>query len=536
MEKKELKNFKIIFVTGGVVSSLGKGVLSASLGKLLLDDSLKVNIMKCDPYLNVDPGTMSPVEHGEVFVTEDGGETDLDLGHYERFMNINLSKNSSLTSGKIYDRLLKNERSGKHLGKTVQIIPHVTNEINEDIIKNAKGYDVLIVEIGGTVGDIETLPFLESIRQLKFEYGEKILLVHIVYIPYLKTNNELKTKPAQKSVKELQSLGVNPDFLVTRNEINLNDKIKSKLSLFTNVKNENIFDLVDLDSIYKIPLYLKELKFDNKIIKKMNLKVKNSNYSDLYKIEKKMKNLKYEINIGVVGKYSDLIDSYKSVIESLKHSSIDQSAKINIKIIDAKSDNEKIIEELKKMDGIVISGGFGKSGIDGKLQAIKYGRENDIPTLGICLGFQLMILEFARNYLNMDVYHGEINPEKENKIIDIMEDQNLNNLGGTQRLGSYECKIANKNSLAYKLYKKQKIFERHRHRYEFNNDFKKQIEDGGLFFSGINTERNLMEIVEYPEKKFFIGTQFHPEFTSRFISPNPIFLGFIKSVIKEKTK
>lgn len=515
---------KIIFVTGGVVSSLGKGIIAASVARLLKDQGLKVNMMKCDPYLNVDPGTMSPIEHGEVFVTRDGGETDLDIGHYERFLGQNLLASSSLTSGRVYSEVLRKEREGMYLGKTVQVVPHITNEIKERILQNALGYDVLFVEVGGTVGDIESLPYLEAIRQLQLE-GDSYL-IHGAYLPYLRVSKELKTKPVQHSVKELQGLGIRPDMVVTRNEIPLTDKERNKISMFCNVAIENVIESVDLPSVYEVPLRMKSQNVDKIISEHFGFELKESTHSKLNNVVERLYHSEGQIIIGVVGKYTALEDSYMSIIESLKHAAIANEIKVKTKLI-AAQDYE--ISELAQCDGIIIPGGFGASGIEGKLKAIKYCRENNVPMLGICLGMQLTTIEFANNVCNLDVRHGEIEPEAEEKIIHLLEGQDLNNLGGTLRLGEYDCQIA-KDTLAYDVYQNELISERHRHRYEFNNEYRKILSDNGLVFSGINPQNDLVEIVEYPQNDFFIAVQYHPELTSKLTEPNPLFVKLVQTV------
>ncbi len=523
-----MKQGKIIFVTGGVISSLGKGIIASSLARLLKDEGLSVNMMKCDPYLNVDSGTMSPTEHGETFVTSDGGETDLDLGHYERFLNSNLTKDASLTSGKVYKEIIEKERRGDYLGKTVQIIPHVTDLIKEKIYNNAKGFDLLIVEIGGSVGDIESLAYTEAIRQIKFEMNSNCLIAHAGYIPYVKVSKEQKTKPIQRSVSLLKSLGVSPDIIITRNESPLNKTQLDKISMFCNVKKEDIFQSLDISSIYKMPLYLKKQGLDKQVVKLLNLKVNASTHADLHKFERNLKNINLDkkINIGIVGKYVELEDAYLSIIEALKHASIANRINLNFELINARENITPV--QLKKYSGIIVPGGFGDSGVKGKIKAIKYARENNIPFLGLCFGMQLAILEFSKNVCGLKVYHGEFDPDKENRIIDLMPNQKLELLGGTMRLGNYPCTIK-PNTLAWKIYKKSPIEERHRHRYEFNNEFKPILEKNGLVFSGINKERNLVEIIEYPKNKFFLGVQFHPELSSKITTPHPIFVAFVKA-------
>ncbi len=516
---------KIVFVTGGVLSSLGKGIIASSIARLFKDQGLKVNMMKCDPYLNVDPGTMSPTEHGEVFVTYDGGETDLDIGHYERFLGQNLSKKSSLTTGRVYSNVLHREREGGYLGKTVQVIPHITDEIKGKIIENTRGYDVLFVEVGGTVGDIESLPYLESIRQVLTEYPEDTYLIHGAYIPYLKSSNELKTKPAQHSVKELLGLGVRPNMIVTRNEIALTDKERTKISMFCNVQKENVIESVDVDSVYQIPLLMKEQNVDKIIARHFKLVLNDNNHDKLRETVNKLKNTNGEIKLAIVGKYTSLDDAYISVIEAVKHGAIANDVKVDVQLISSQTLTSVTV--LKEFDGIIVPGGFGETGINGKLLAIEYARTNNIPFLGICLGMQLACLEYARNVCNINVDHQELNPQAKNAIIHLIEGQDLSNLGGTQRLGLYECEIKN-DTLANEVYGSLLVKERHRHRYEFNNEYITKLEEQGFVFSGKNPESELIEIVENPSNKFFIATQFHPELTSKLTEPNPLFVSLVK--------
>ena len=520
---------KIVFVTGGVVSSLGKGIIAASLGRLLEDQGISIGMMKVDPYLNVSPGTMSPIEHGEVFVTADGGETDLDLGHYERFLNKDLTKESSLTSGKAYQEILNREREGYYKGKTVQVIPHVTGYIKEKIYDVAKKYDVLIVEVGGSVGDIESLAYIETIRQIKFDLIDDVCVVHAGYVPHIRVSDELKTKPMQRSVSLLRSLGVSPNVLITRSEIELGEKELLKIGMFANVQRNRIFQSFDVPYIYSIPLNLKKQGFDNVVAKYLKLDLKNSDHKDLNDFNENLKALDKTVKIAIVGKYVENMDSYLSVIEALKHSTIKNKIKLKYELINAKNDYD--VKELSNFDGVIIPGGFGENGVEGKLKAIKYIRENNIPFLGICFGMQLAALEFARNVLNLDVVHGEINPESNNKIIDIMEEAKNKILGGTMRLGNYECEIK-EGTLANKIYGQTNIFERHRHRYEFNNEYSKPLEEGGIVISGKHPQTGLVEIIEYPKNDFFIAVQFHPEFTSKITQPNKLFEEFIKASIK----
>lgn len=522
---------KIVFVTGGVLSSLGKGIIASSIARLFKDQGLKVNMMKCDPYLNIDPGTMSPTEHGEVFVTYDGGETDLDIGHYERFLGQNLSKKSSLTTGRVYSNVLNRERTGGYLGKTVQVIPHITDEIKSKIIENTRGYDVLFVEVGGTVGDIESLPYLETIRQLLTEYPDNTYLIHGAYVPYLKASKELKTKPAQHSVKELLGLGIRPNMIVTRNEIPLTDKERNKIAMFCNVKKENVIESVDVESVYQIPLLMKKQLVDKIIARHFKLVLNESNHQKLENTVDKLFNSNGLVKIAIVGKYTSLDDAYISVTEAIKHGAIANSVKVQIDLVAAQNLTNE--EQLRDYDGIVVPGGFGESGLDGKLLAIEYARKNNVPFLGICLGMQLASIEFARNVCGLDVYHQETSPESKDLIIHLIEGQDLTNLGGTQRLGTYDCKIS-EDTLAKQVYGKELVSERHRHRYEFNDKYISQLEENGLVFSGRNPETGLVEIIENPKNDFFIGVQFHPELTSKLTEPNPLFVNLVKFSKKGK--
>ena len=528
---------KYIFVTGGVVSGLGKGITAASLGRLLKNRGYKVTAQKFDPYINVDPGTMNPHEHGEVFVTDDGAETDLDLGHYERFIDENLSENSSITTGKIYSEVIEKERRGDYLGKTVQVIPHVTNQIKEKVYNYDKtDVDIVITEIGGTVGDIESLPFLEAIRQVGIEQSEEnVVYIHVTLLPFISGSNELKSKPTQHSVKELQSLGIKPDILVCRSDTEIPDGMKDKIALFCNVKKENVIENKTVRNLYEVPIMLEGEGLADAVCKKLHLKNKVANNSEWEKMINKINNLKDKnVNVAIVGKYVDLEDSYLSVIESLKHGGFANNTKVNIELVDCEKithANAKNI--LKKYNGIIVPGGFGNRGIEGKIETIRYVRQNDIPFLGICLGMQMAVVEFARNVLGLkDANSEEFNKETKNQVIHIMEKQkNITKKGGTMRLGAYPCKIK-KNTLAYKIYGKELIYERHRHRYEYNNDYKELLEKNGLICSGTSPDGSLVEIVEIPKNKFFIAGQFHPEFKSRPDRPAPLFSNFIKYILK----
>lgn len=527
---------KYIFVTGGVVSGIGKGITAASLGALLKARGIKVFVQKFDPYLNVDPGTMSPFQHGEVFVTDDGAETDLDLGHYERFIDENLNSLSTLTTGMIYSEILKAERKGKFLGQTVQVIPHVTDEIKRRIVLAADKVkpDVQIIEIGGTVGDIESLPFLEAIRQVQLEKGNgDVIFIHTTLLPYLSTSKELKTKPTQNSVKTLMSLGITPDFLVLRADRDIPKELKEKISRMCTLKEECVISLPDLDSIYDVPLYIHKQNIDEIICKKFKINKK----IDIKKWEEvvyKHSNLSNAITIGIVGKYVELEDAYMSIKEALKHTSIQLGVKINIKWIN--SENLEL-SQLGKVDGILVPGGSGIKGINGKIKAIKYAREKNIPFLGIGLGMQLATIEYARNVLGInDADSTEFNHETLNPVIDYLPNQYQGtNLGGTMRIGAYDCRLET-NTKAYKAYKSKNISERHRHRFEFNNTYKEQFIKKGMIFSGINPLTNLVEIIELKDHPYFIGVQFHPEFKSRPIKAHPLFVSLVEATVNTKKK
>lgn len=530
---------KYMFITGGVISSLGKGITAASLGRLLKARGYKVTIQKFDPYINIDPGTMSPYQHGEVFVTDDGAETDLDLGHYERFIDENLSQCNSITTGKIYSNVLNQERKGDYLGATVQVIPHITDEIKSNIFKasNNGEYDIVITEIGGTVGDIESLPFLESIRQVAMDVGkENVVFMHLVYIPFIKCSGELKTKPAQHSVKELLALGIQPDFLICRAEKDIGEDIKKKLALFCNVKQEYIIENLDCNSIYEVPILLEKQNIASLVCKKLGLANKTprlDEWKELIINETLANESHKKVTIAIVGKYVELHDAYLSIVESLKHAAISNRVKLDIKWVNSETDS--ISESLQNIDGILVPGGFGNRGIEGKIEAIKYARENKIPFFGICLGMQMAVVEFARNVCGLDNANSiEFDDKTQYPVIDIMEEQKeITNMGGTMRLGKYDCTLY-PSSLAFKCYKDIHITERHRHRYEFNNNYKKILKQNGLKLGGFNPESELIEIIELPQDihPFFIGVQFHPEFKSRPNRPHPIFKEFIKASIK----
>ncbi|MDU1903649.1 MAG: CTP synthase [Dysgonomonas sp.] len=533
---------KYIFVTGGVISSLGKGIVASSLGKLLQARGYKVTIQKLDPYINIDPGTLNPYEHGECYVTVDGHETDLDLGHYERFLNEPTHRDNSITTGRIYQNVIDKERRGDYLGKTVQIVPHITDEIRRNIkLLGAKyDYDFVITEIGGTVGDIESLPFIESVRQLRWELGSKnSYCVHLTYVPYVAAAGEVKTKPTQHSVKNLQSSGVQPDMLVLRTEHTLNKDILKKVALFCNVDSDAVIQSVDVSTIYEVPLKMQEQEMDEIILRKLGMPVGAKPELKPWKaFLNKKKNATETIKIGLVGKYVELPDAYKSINESLLQAAIYNDRKLDLQFIHSdKITEENVAEKLSSLDGIVIAPGFGQRGIEGKFNALKYARENNMLTFGICLGMQCMVIEYARNVLGLeDANSTEMNPQAKYKVIDLMEEQkNITNMGGSMRLGAYKCNLE-KGSLVHKAYGKDVIEERHRHRFEFNGDFQKQFENAGMKCTGINPETGLVEVIEIPTLKWFVGVQFHPEYNSTVISPNPLFMSFIKAVIDNKQK
>ena len=531
---------RYIFVTGGVVSSLGKGLSSASLAYLLKSQGYKVRLRKMDPYLNVDPGTMSPFQHGEVFVTDDGAETDLDLGHYERFTNISSKQSDNITTGRIYSDVIKRERKGGYLGKTVQVIPHITNRIKEFIKKDITNEDFVICEIGGTVGDIESLPFVEAIRQFSNEHGKsKTLFIHLTFVPFLKSSDEIKTKPTQHSVKELRSIGIQPDIIICRSQQSIPLDQRKKISLFCNVPIENVIETVDVRTIYEAPISFYNQKLDKQVLKYFKLKSKKrANLNPWKKITKIVLNTKKTVNIAIIGKYVNLKDAYKSLDEALVHGGIANKVKVNL--IRIESDylkNSEIKNKLKNASGLLIPGGFGKRGTEGKISAIKYARENKIPFLGICFGMQMAIIEFARNKLNIKKAGSSELDKKCYPVIGLINEWDKNgkiikgtdkNLGGTMRLGLYEAKLRN-NSAINKVYKSRSIKERHRHRYEVNNNLKDQFENKGLIFSGMSPDNKLPEIIELKNHPWFIGVQFHPEFKSRPLAPHPLFSSFIRA-------
>ncbi|OIJ11769.1 CTP synthase [Anaerobacillus alkalilacustris] len=529
---------KYIFVTGGVVSSLGKGITAASLGRLLKNRGLKVFIQKFDPYINVDPGTMSPYQHGEVFVTDDGAETDLDLGHYERFIDINLSKNSNVTTGKIYSTVLRKERRGDYLGGTVQVIPHITNEIKERVFRAGKetNADVVITEIGGTVGDIESLPFLEAIRQIKSDVGVRnVMYIHCTLIPYLAAAGEMKSKPTQHSVKELRSLGIQPNVIVVRTERPVPDDMKDKIALFCDIDKNAVIEARDAETLYEVPLDLQRQKLDQYVCEFLKLECNEADMTEWNELVNRVKNLSEKTTIALVGKYVALQDAYLSVAESLRHAGYAFDADVNIKWINSEEVTAQNVGELlQDVDGVLVPGGFGDRGIEGKIEAIKFARENNVPFLGICLGMQLASVEFARNVLGLEgANSAELNPETKYPVIDLLPEQkDVEDLGGTLRLGLYPCKLK-EGSKAYEAYEDQVVYERHRHRYEFNNEYREQMEKAGFKFSGTSPDGRLVEIVELEDHPYFLASQFHPEFVSRPTRPQPLFREFIRASLNK---
>ena len=528
-----MKKPKYIFITGGVVSGLGKGITAASLGRLLKSRGLKVTAQKLDPYLNVDPGTMNPVQHGEVFVTDDGAETDLDLGHYERFIDESLTQNSNLTSGRVYWKVISDERKGVYGGQTIQIIPHITNEIKKYIRRNEEtGADVCLVEIGGTIGDIESQPFLEAIRQFATDYGrENCVFIHVTLVPYLAASDELKSKPTQHSVKEMLSIGIQPDIIVCRTEHPLSEDIKRKISLFCNVGPDCVIENNNCDILYAVPMMLKEQKMDEVVLRKLGIDAPNQDLSDWEDMLFALRNPKQTVKIAMVGKYVELHDSYISVNEALKHGGIATRSAVDIDWIDSESleaDGVDLDEVFRDVDGILVPGGFGSRGIEGKILACNYARTHKIPYLGICLGMQIAIIEFARNVLGLDgANSAEINPDTRYPVIDILpEKKNLTDLGGTLRLGKYPC-VLNPESKSYELYGADEIWERHRHRYEVNNDYREALLSHGMIFAGTSPNNHIVEMIEIPDHPWFVAGQFHPEFKSRPNKPHPLFRGFV---------
>lgn len=533
---------KYIFVTGGVTSSLGKGIIAASLAKLLQARGYRATIQKFDPYINVDPGTLNPYEHGECYVTDDGAETDLDLGHYERFLNVPTSQANNVTTGRVYLSVIEKERRGEFLGKTVQVVPHITNEIKErmQLLGQTGDFDVVITEIGGTVGDIESLPYIESVRQLLWELGEEnAICIHLTLVPYLAAAGELKTKPTQHSVKTLMESGIKADILVCRTEHELSDELRQKLALFCNVKKEAVIQSIDASTIYDVPNLMLEEGLDTVTLKKLGLPEKNSpDLKQWNEFLQKHKNPKHEVNIGLVGKYVELQDSYKSILEAFIHAGATNETKVNVisvhsEYLDAKTAESK----LKNLDGILVAPGFGNRGIEGKIETVRYARENNIPFLGICLGMQMAVIEFARNVLGYkDANSTEMNESTTHPVINLMEEQkNIENKGGTMRLGAWKCSLK-EGSIARKIYGKLQISERHRHRYEYNGKYLNELEKAGLIASGVNPDTNLVEIVEIKDHPFFVGVQYHPEYKSTVANPHPLFVSFIKAVVENKNK
>ena len=535
---KESKT-KYIFVTGGVASSLGKGIIASSLATLLQARGYSVTIQKLDPYLNIDPGTLNPYEHGECYVTDDGAETDLDLGHYERFLGTPTSQANNVTTGKIYQHVIEKERRGDYLGKTVQIIPHITDEIKSRIkkVSSEKGYDVVITEIGGTVGDIESLPYIEAVRQLRYDLGQRnSIVIHLTLVPYLKASGELKTKPTQHSVKMLLENGLQPDILVLRTEHKLNDSLKEKVGLFCNVEKEAVIESIDVETIYKVPFKMMEQELDQTTLKKLDLPVNPINMDKWANFIERYKNPKGIVNIGLVGKYTSLPDAYKSIAEAIIHAGVVNNYKVNLNYINSETvlvGTEK--EVLGGMDAIIIAPGFGDRGIEGKINAVKFARTNDIPFLGICLGMQCCVIEFARNVLGLkDATSSEFNAETSNPVICLMEEQKgITNMGGTMRLGAYPCKLE-KDTNTYEAYGQENISERHRHRYEFNNSYFDKFKEAGMIPTGINPNNGLVEVIEIPSLKWFVGVQYHPEYKSTVVNPHPLFVAFVGAAITNK--
>ena len=529
---------KYVFVTGGVTSSLGKGIVSASLARLLQAQGLNVSIQKLDPYINVDPGTLNPYEHGECYVTDDGAETDLDLGHYERFLSINTSQKNNITTGKIYQNVIEKERKGEFLGKTVQVIPHVTNEIKQNIrnLNHKNNLDIIITEIGGTVGDIESLPFLEAVRQVIYEEGpENSMVIHLTLIPYLSATGELKTKPTQHSVKTLMELGLKADVLVCRTEKELSDEIKNKLALFCNVQFDCVIQSIDVETIYDVPIKMMDEGLDKVTLEKFKIKKSEPNLDKWKNFLHRLKNPTHQISIGLVGKYVELDDSYKSILESLIHAGAENEVKVVVSSIHSEYlEKENIAKNLRLLDGIIVAPGFGQRGLDGKILAVEYARVNNIPFLGICLGMQMAVIEYARNVKKMRYANStEISEKCKDPVIDLMISQKeIINKGGTMRLGAWDCEIE-KNTKSYKSYKKKLISERHRHRYEFNNNYTNKIFDDKFIIAGLNPDTKLVEIVENIDHPWFVGVQFHPEYKSSVYNPHPIFVNFVKASLKK---
>ncbi|SFG07472.1 MULTISPECIES: CTP synthase [Salegentibacter] len=526
---------KYIFVTGGVSSSLGKGIIAASLAKLLQARGFRTTIQKLDPYINVDPGTLNPYEHGECYVTEDGAETDLDLGHYERFLNVNTSQANNVTTGRIYQSVIEKERRGEFLGKTVQVVPHITNEIKDriQILGQNGDYDIVITEIGGTVGDIESLPYIEAVRQLKWELGdENALIIHLTLVPYLAAAGELKTKPTQHSVKTLMESGLKADILVCRTEHELSDDIRRKLAIFCNVRQEAVIQSIDAATIYDVPNLMLKEGLDTVTLKKLHLPDETTPNLDRWnQFLDRHKNPKAEITIGLIGKYVELQDSYKSILEAFIHAGAENEVKVNVESIHSEFINENTIDhKFANLDGILVAPGFGERGVEGKIDAVKYARERNLPFLGICLGMQMAVIEFARNVLKLKTANStEMDPKTKHPVIDLMEEQKeVTHKGGTMRLGAWDCKLT-EGSKIQKAYGKTEIKERHRHRYEYNNKYKEELEKAGMLSTGINPETGLVEVIELKEHPWFVGVQYHPEYKSTVATPHPVFIAFIKA-------
>ncbi len=537
---------KYIFITGGVVSSLGKGIAASSLAAILEERGLKVTMTKLDPYINVDPGTMSPFQHGEVFVTEDGAETDLDLGHYERFLKTTMSKKNNFTTGQVYEEVLRKERKGEYLGATVQVIPHITDEIKRRVYASAEDMDVAIIEVGGTVGDIESLPFLETIRQIGVELGhERAIFIHLTLVPYIRSAGEIKTKPTQHSVKELRTIGIQPDILICRSEQPIPASERSKIALFTNVNERAVISAIDADTIYRIPLLLNEQGLDDIVVEKLRLDVPKADLSEWQRVVDALTHPVDVVNIAIVGKYVDHVDAYKSLNEALVHAGIHTRHKVNIQYIDSEAIEEQGIGALKDIDAILVPGGFGERGVEGKIASVRYARENNIPYLGICLGMQSAVIEFARNVVGLEGAHStEFVPDALHPVIGLItewQDQQGrvevrtedSNLGGTMRLGAQKCRLQ-PDSLVHQVYQKDVINERHRHRYEFNNNYLEQLEQAGLRFSGKSIDGRLVEVIEIPDHPWFLACQFHPEFTSTPRKGHPLFSGFVQAAAKHQ--
>lgn len=530
---------KYIFVTGGVVSSLGKGITAASLGRLLKNRGLKVTMQKLDPYINIDPGTMSPYQHGEVFVTDDGSETDLDLGHYERFIDVNLNSNSNVTTGKIYSSVINKERRGDYLGGTVQVIPHITNEIKERVFRAGRtgDVDVVITEIGGTVGDIESLPFLEAIRQIKSDVGrENVMYIHVSLIPYISAAGELKTKPTQHSVKEIRSLGIQPNVVVCRTEQPLSSEMKDKLALFCDIDKKAVIENNDAETLYEVPLMLKDQGLDEYVVKHLGLKAEEADMTEWMELVHKVKNLNHTTKIALVGKYVSLHDAYLSVAEALYHAGYDNDSAIDIKWVDAEDVTPENVQDLLgDVDGILVPGGFGDRGVEGKITATRFARENKVPFLGICLGMQIACIEYARHVLGYEgANSSELNPNTPYPVIDLLPEQkDIENMGGTMRLGLSPCKVE-EDSLVFQAYENTLIYERHRHRYEFNNQYREEMKKAGFRFSGTSPDGRLVECIEVTDHPWFVATQFHPEFTSRPNRPQPLFRKFVQAALQLK--